>query len=313
MINISKLLTDKAMLEYYKSGQVVIKDGECECRKMYILLEGTVGVYKNYKEQGELQIAVLLPQSFFGEMSLFLDKGRTATVVARDDITVLAIDPTNALDFFTKQPGAAFSLIQTLCMRLDCTNVNMAEHRAVYERSLMCLTNEKSELEITASIDPLTGVYNRRFFMETADMRIETAKKRNKKTYIVLFDLDRFKSINDTFGHQGGDIVLISVADTVSGCIRSDDLFARYGGEEFILLISCDCDNSALELVERIRQNISASKTSGFKNIEISVTASFGVCEVSPEIDIEAAISFADGALYRAKNEGRNRTVFWKN
>ena len=150
--------------------------------------------------------------------------------------------------------------------------------------------------------DPLTNIYNRRFFMQMLGQEIERVK-RNKKTFsLIMFDLDHFKNVNDRFGHAAGDMVLKSVADTVKGRIRKTDYFARWGGEEFIILLPETSLNNAAELAEELRKKISETALDGIGK----VTASFGVTEYRNTDTMDTVLLRVDGALYEAKGSGRN-------
>jgi diguanylate cyclase (GGDEF)-like protein len=311
MIDIEALTKDGANVEHYRKGNVIINDGEPADDRMYIILDGTVDVYKNYGRQGELNIAVLSPGDFFGEMSLFLNKGRTATIVAGEDVTVSVTDREGIFEYLGNHPEAAFSFIQTLCMRLDSTNVHSADSRVRYEKDLTILNHKKTVLETTANTDPLTGIFNRRYFINHVLSLVDAAARMNQDAFIVLLDLDHFKKVNDTYGHSAGDVVLKRVANTISSSVRSGDILARYGGEEFIVLITCACKEDALALVERIRQNI-RKMTVEYENAAINITTSAGIASITPECSISETVSLADQALYKAKNEGRNRTVFYE-
>jgi diguanylate cyclase (GGDEF)-like protein len=311
MMNIEHLSESWTCREDFPEGHVIIVEGEAPDGKMYIIEKGTVGVYKNYRDQGEIRIAELKQGDFFGEMNLFLQKRRTATVVAETDVTVLAIEKVQALEFLKTQPEATFSLIKTLCMRLENTTLNSADNSVMYEEGISQLTDEKTMLEQTANTDALTGVYNRRFFMESVPIMIHSILREKKIPYIVLFDLDHFKKVNDTHGHQAGDYVLQRFAGLVNGAMRANDIFARYGGEEFIMLISCGTNDDAFAVIERLRVKI-MNLSIEFEGKAIPITSSIGVAEVPSgnKSDIDAAIALADQALYTAKNEGRNRVVF---
>ncbi|MBT1280241.1 PAS domain S-box protein [Thermoanaerobacter sp. CM-CNRG TB177] len=150
--------------------------------------------------------------------------------------------------------------------------------------------------------DPLTNIYNRRFFMQMLEQEIERTKRNKKPFSLVMFDLDHFKNINDRFGHAAGDIVLRSVADTVKGRIRKTDYFARWGGEEFIILLPETSLNNAVELAEELREQISTMELQGIGD----VTASFGVTEYSDTDTIDTVLIRVDNMLYEAKGEGRN-------
>jgi diguanylate cyclase (GGDEF)-like protein len=163
--------------------------------------------------------------------------------------------------------------------------------------------------ESEAKSDPLTGIYNRRHFMEISGMNIERARRLNADCYIILFDLDKFKDINDTHGHVVGDKVLIETTVRIKDFIRPYDLFARYGGEEFIIYASDIDKDSIARMVERLRLSLCDAKFE-FEGVSLFLSASFGVALVD-DYDINSAMTHADYALYTAKKRGRNRTVFW--
>ncbi len=150
--------------------------------------------------------------------------------------------------------------------------------------------------------DPLTNIYNRRFFMEILEQEAERTKRNKKPFSLIMFDLDHFKNVNDHFGHTAGDKVLKKVADTVKGRIRKTDYFARWGGEEFIILLPETSLNNAANLAEELRRQISIME---LENIG-RVTASFGVAEYRYTDTIDTVLLRVDNILYEAKNNGRN-------
>ena len=149
--------------------------------------------------------------------------------------------------------------------------------------------------------DALTGVLNRRAFYEIAPKIINLAKRDNAPVSLIMCDIDNFKKINDTHGHQKGDTVLRSVAKTIEKNLRRGDLVARYGGEEFVTLIRGDLE-SAKAVAEKLRSKIEKLNTEGIK-----VTCSFGVSQMKDEEDLQELISRSDKALYKAKKLGKNR------
>ena len=164
------------------------------------------------------------------------------------------------------------------------------------------------KLKNMANKDDLTGLLNRRHFMELALMLHEQSLRTGNEAFIVIFDLDHFKAINDKHGHFAGDRVLQESARRVKSLIRSYDLFGRFGGEEFILLMPDIYTTNALQVAERIRRALCSSPVD-FEGRAIPVAASFGIARAAPVHDLDTAIRCADEALYRAKHEGRNRVV----
>ena len=167
----------------------------------------------------------------------------------------------------------------------------------------------RKELLILSITDPLTKVYNRRYFMEVASTLCRELSYHEMQSFVILFDLDRFKAVNDTYGHQVGDQVLIEISKVVQGSIRDEDILARFGGEEFILFASNIHAESIMEMIERIRGKI-AEHSIVTPEHTFTVTASFGVSHASPYFLLTDAINRADAALYEAKAAGRDCIKF---
>jgi len=179
-----------------------------------------------------------------------------------------------------------------------------------YTLKILELNITKSQLETAAYTDPLTNIFNRRYFMTVAALQLERVLISRSAAYILLFDIDHFKRVNDTYGHSAGDETLKSIAARVKEAIRPEDVFARYGGEEFIVFVS-DVDKKIMcALAERIRINIRKTPII-FEEVRFTVTASFGIALAAPEHDLDTAIKLADEALYRAKDAGRDNVMFW--
>ena len=179
-------------------------------------------------------------------------------------------------------------------------------HNLILMRRLFHQARERERLLHTMALtDKLTGIPNRHAFDEVARRYFELAKREGKPLALLLIDIDRFKRINDAFGHHVGDDVLRQVAQTISRQIRASDFAARYGGEEFVVLLpNCDLDH-AQRKGERIRQAVA-----GISFVQGPVTVSVGVAQVEPAKEgLEAAIARADAALYEAKRSGRNRVA----
>jgi diguanylate cyclase (GGDEF)-like protein len=166
---------------------------------------------------------------------------------------------------------------------------------------------EKFQAERMARIDPLTGLNNRRAFYEASKPIWSNALRNRRDVSVILLDIDKFKRINDTYGHAYGDEVLIAVASILAKSAREGDVVARWGGEEFILLLSETNLEAAIALAERLRLAISGKRIGHVKGT-ISFTASFGVAQRAELcVSIEELTSVADNCLYQAKREGRNR------
>lgn len=159
-----------------------------------------------------------------------------------------------------------------------------------------------------AYCDQLTGLKNRRGFYEAINKRILPASSQ-KVTALIMCDIDFFKRVNDTYGHDAGDAVLVHIAEVLCGSVRLDDEVVRWGGEEFILLLSGANREAAGERAEQIRKKIENSECS-CQGEQIKVTMSFGVTEIKEWSCIEENIKRADEKLYEAKQSGRNKVVW---
>jgi diguanylate cyclase (GGDEF)-like protein/PAS domain S-box-containing protein len=171
------------------------------------------------------------------------------------------------------------------------------------------LKEKERKLEELASVDPLSKLYNRRYFSQTAEDIFKLAVREKFSLSVVMMDIDNFKHINDTYGHETGDDVIVALSEKLQNLSRTSDIACRFGGEEFIMLLPHTNINGALIIAEKIRVAISEIKLYPIDNHELQFTVSVGVAEVVIEVEnnIEAAIKRADDALYEAKLSGKNR------
>jgi diguanylate cyclase (GGDEF)-like protein len=171
----------------------------------------------------------------------------------------------------------------------------------------------EKNLQRSAFIDGLTGIFNRQYFMKRAAEELAYARRHHRPLGVIMIDIDHFKLINDTYGHQMGDFVLNRFASIINDNKRPEDIFARYGGEEFILLPRGDIGVEGMRIhCERIRQTIETSEFDfGETRVRVTISLGFYLGMVPPgegDPSIDEFIAKADEALYRAKDLGRNRT-----
>lgn len=178
-------------------------------------------------------------------------------------------------------------------------NINKAMKNKVDE--LYSMTNS---LEQKAFKDNLTGINNRENFEEIFSIEIASAKQNNLALSLIIFDVDHFKLINDTYGHQAGDIILVELVKIIEENIKHGDVFARWGGEEFVILTPMTDLTGAKNLSENLRKLVQSHQ---FSYIENEITLSFGVAELEFDDTKKTLFEKADSALYEAKNSGRNR------
>ncbi|WP_242219222.1 GGDEF domain-containing protein [Bacillus cereus group sp. BfR-BA-01380] len=170
------------------------------------------------------------------------------------------------------------------------------------------LEEEYKEQERLATTDSLTNIYNRMKFQRLFSEGWETSVRMNQSFALVLFDLDDFKKVNDTYGHDFGDLALVQLAELVTAKLQTRHVFARWDGEEFIIFLSQTTEKEAFQIAEALRFFIETKKFSGISKI----TASFGVAAFENGITKEMLMHRADIALYEAKKKGKNQVCLYR-
>jgi diguanylate cyclase (GGDEF)-like protein len=194
------------------------------------------------------------------------------------------------IDEYVLRDGDFIKIGRTIFKFLSGGNIENAYHEEIYRLT---------------TVDGLTQVFNRRYFLEQLDREVSRAKRYRRDLSLILFDIDRFKGINDSYGHLAGDYVLKQLATVIKGKIRREDILARYGGEEFaIVLPEIDAAN-AVAFAEKVRKLVEKAPFK-FEDTKIAVTVSIGVSTCSDATDAAALIKMADDKLYEAKAAGRN-------
>lgn len=169
----------------------------------------------------------------------------------------------------------------------------------------------ESILRQQADKDPLTQAWNRRYFEKLVPEYINESIKKSENFSLLLLDADKFKNINDTYGHKTGDKVLIELAEICRHSLREDDVVARFGGEEFVVFLNKTDADSAQKVAERLRQNIADASVLDDKGNRISFTVSIGVVSSEKTSALDVLLRQVDDAMYLAKTQGRNRTCLY--
>lgn len=201
--------------------------------------------------------------------------------------------------------------IKKLLYQLSNRNKLLVEANENLEQKVRERTNALSEanqkLRELASTDVLTGLMNRRAFMEEAQRKFKLAKRYQRPLSLLMIDIDHFKRVNDTFGHQAGDQVLVEFGKIIKSCLRETDVFSRIGGEEFAIILPETNLEQTAELSERLLEKVRTAQIELETGIKISLTTSIGVATIPPlSVDVDMVMSEADKALYRAKLDGRD-------
>ncbi len=166
-------------------------------------------------------------------------------------------------------------------------------------------------LKMLFEFDPLTDIFNRQALMRILQSEYARLLRTDASCCICMVDLDRFKSVNDTHGHQAGDAVLHAIAQFLSRELRPYDAVCRFGGEEFLICLPNTTPADAGGIMDRLRRGLASQKIALGKGGSVRITASFGVAEMLMDRSVEAAIARADEAMYAAKRAGRNRVVVY--
>lgn len=225
-----------------------------------------------------------------------------------------------ALDSFSgtlSQASSIDSLKEALASVLDETRRIEVAHRAIEERAqntaheMVELKENLAAMRIEATTDPLTGIGNRKLFDRRLKELVAVAREEKQPISIIFVDIDHFKSVNDTFGHQIGDMVLKRVGETLVECVKGRDLSARYGGEEFVVLLPGTPIKGAYVVAEEIRKTMAEKKLTRKSTGEVlrQITLSLGIAELRHNEEADEMVARADAALYTAKRTGRNRTM----
>ena len=205
-----------------------------------------------------------------------------------DDASIAKAYSLGAADYVTK-PFRAIELLARVKLNLQLRET--IEH-----------------LEYLAFYDPMTNIYNRRKFFELAIQRFKGSKN---DLYAVMLDIDKFKNINDAYGHSMGDRVIKAVSSTIKEGLEEDMILGRLGGEEFAIVCSADSDEAIVQRVEAIRQKIEDIEMFTDDKVQVGCTISDGIAKYSDELtSIDHLLQKADEALYEAKESGRNKSIF---
>ncbi len=202
-------------------------------------------------------------------------------------------------------------------VKLEGNPINKSDDELLILWSFIDITKEvyyRKELKLLASTDPMTKLYNRRYFSELATTVVQLAKRSGLVYSVIMVDIDKFKRINDTYGHAKGDEVIIALSKVLKCNGRESDIVSRWGGEEFVILLPQTKQNSAVKIAEKLRKNIEMLHILTDNDETISFTISLGVATVDLKIcsDVEHVINNADKALYIAKEGGRNRVEIYQ-
>lgn len=273
------------------AGEVLLRP-EVPNDTLYVIISGAVQVHLSDSDNDE---PIHLGEGdCVGEMSVIDDSPVCALVRAEQDCELLAVDRRTAWRLIEAHPPFARNLLRMLARRLRHGNLRIVEEQQLREK-----------YQRYALHDELTGLYNRRWLDLALADQVAAYRRDGQPFSLIMIDLDHFKVLNDSHGHQAGDRCLSRVAHTIRSSLRPLDRAARFGGEEFAVILPETRAKEATVAAERLRRAVADLGRSD----EPSVTISLGVAQIGPGDDPERVIQAADQALYRAKQSGRNQVV----
>ena len=274
-------------------GECLLAAGD-ENDVMYLVLQGTLSVRL---PETSRPIVPVGPGECVGELSLLDERRVSADVFAEDDAMVMAIERDQLWRLMEQAPAVARNLLRLLAGRVRNDN-----------RMLQDADRMQSLYEKAATVDALTGLRNRRWLNDAFARQLLRSMNTGQAVSLLMFDADRFKRINDTYGHLVGDEVLVHVGQTLASGLRPLDLLARYGGEEFAALLPNVTSADALAAAERLRHAVESHPPQTAAGVLADVTVSIGVATASADAppSLLALLERADAALLEAKHSGRN-------
>ena len=210
-----------------------------------------------------------------------------------EDFDLMVYDLINASPFWLSVSAKTVEYNNEMVLYMAFQNITSRKER-------------ENNLQNMAEKDPLTLIWNRRYFEKNVPQRIEENIRKLQNFSLLMIDADKFKNINDTYGHKNGDKVLIKLADLCYQSLRDDDIVARFGGEEFIVYLNNTNSETAAIVAERLRKTIAETTVTTDDNQRINFTVSIGVVSSEKTSSLEVLMGQVDDAMYLAKNNGRN-------
>lgn len=275
-----------------------------EGHELYIVRSGKIRVAITLHDGREKDITEFLPGDFFGEMSIFENAPRSATCYASEQSSLYALMGRDFYRLIKDSPSLAIKIMYRM------SNITTRRLRSTGEfLSDMVVWGKRARKR--AITDELTGVYNRHFLDDALENQIHRAREGGSPLSVVMVDLDHFRSINDAYGHEVGDEILLSAVEIFKRHLRERDILARYGGDEFTILLPQTGIEKARSLAQMVCDEMEQVETLQHRGGTLTrVTTSQGIAAFPIHANnLPALMKKADEALYRAKELGRNRVV----
>jgi diguanylate cyclase (GGDEF)-like protein len=286
-------------------GEIIIQEYETD-DVFYVIRYGHAVVIK-----GSVQAPTVLgfrgAGDAVGEMALLENLPRSATVIALNKMSLWCLSRELFYQFVSENPSFSLNLLNMLSSRVRKSDEERMQGYAREKQQVVVLES----LSKQATHDPLTGLFNRRYLDQILYGEIAHALQNGSLVGIVMADVDHFKLVNDKYGHKAGDLMLKALGDLMKSCVRSADIVCRYGGEEFVIVMPGASLPTVDKCAEEIRSKFQALSVLS-ENKEIRATISIGAA-IYPlhGSNVDEVFVHADQAMYRAKQEGRNRVIVY--
>lgn len=297
-------IIEKALKTHDKEeGEIIFREGD-PGNDLFIVKSGIVASSVKLPDGSDREVATFEPGNFFGEMSIFENAPRSATCYCSEKCSVVSLHDKDFFQIVEKNPDIAMKIMYRMLNIVTQRLRNTSE----FLSDMVTWGDAASKRAIT---DEMTGAYNRRFLDDAIVTHFESAKKANSPLSVVMVDLDYFRDINDNYGHETGDSMIMEVVRVYNEILAEEDILARYGGDEFTILLPGRDSKAAFEIAEIVRREIeSLDILEKFNGPVKRVTLSQGIASYPENAkDIKTLREQADQSLYRAKEEGRNRVI----
>jgi len=290
--DVQKLLQDCDRCDL-EPGDLLLSPGQAN-ENVYVVLSGELNVHVGSTDSPAL--ATMEVGACAGEMSIIEDRDPSAYVIAAEPTHLLVIHK----DVLWNMVDASHEFSKNLLLVLS-------ERVRSHNQFIAASIGDWRKFEKHATTDALTGLGNRHAMEESFPREVKRCQQDEKPVSLIMIDVDRFKTFNDSFGHVAGDRALSAVAHILGKQFRPRDLIVRYGGDEFAVLLPGVTVKESLVIAERVRIAVSGdTESSNDSLIQIPIKISMGVADINADESFESLLKSADAALYRAKDAGRN-------
>lgn len=288
------------------AGKTLFREGD-EGNELFIVKSGKVAITIGLSDGKQRELREFSRGDFFGEMSIFENAPRSATCIAKERSSLYSLHEKNFFEIMGSSPLTAIRIMY----RMSNITTERLHHTSEFLSDLVRWGEKARKRAIT---DELTGVYNRHFLEHSLEDLFISSKNGKKPLSLIMVDLDRFREINERYGHETGDRVIAAVVEVFKNNLRKKDVIARYGGDEFCVVMPQTSLKEAEEVAWKICREVeglAVLKNSG--KSEEKITTSQGIASYPENAhDLKALRQKADQALYRSKEAGRNRVSIIK-